>query len=85
MAHNPEVLLQEGAAGQEMTEEEFEQLQAALVASMNQGEEEILIGDEDDEEEESSNPGIVQQMMGMMGLGQNSQNEQPGDEERHDN
>ena len=67
--HNQEVLLQEGA-GQEMTEEEFEQLQAALVASMNQGEEEIIIGDEDDEEEASGNPGIMQQMMGMMGFAQ---------------
>lgn len=41
-----------------MTQEEFEQLQAALAASMNQESEEIVIGEEDDGEE--ANPGMIQ-------------------------
>ena len=43
-----EVLIQEGNH-EDMTEEEFENLQAALVASMNTGDEEIVIRDDDDE------------------------------------
>lgn len=50
-----------------MTQEEFEQVQAALVASMNQ-DEEIHIGD--DEEDGSGNQGIFQQAMGMFGFSQ---------------
>ncbi len=49
-----------------MTQEEFEQLQAALVASMNE-EEEIHIG-EDDEGAEGGG-GLIQGMMNMMGFG----------------
>ena len=37
-----------------MTEEEFHQLQAALVASMNQEDEEIVIRDEEEEEGEGN-------------------------------
>ena len=61
-----DVLIQEGE-GAGMTQEEFEQIQAALVASMNQ-DEEIHIGE--DEEEDSGNQGILQQAMGMLGFSQ---------------
>lgn len=61
-----EVLIQEGE-GADMTQEEFESLQAALVASMNQDNEEIIIGDDEDGAE-NSNTGYMQQMMGMLGF-----------------
>ena len=52
-----------------MTEEEFEQLQAALVASMGQNED-IIVGDEEDDGDEQQNaPGYIQQIMGMFGGG----------------
>ena len=49
MAQQQQPLIQEGING-EMDQEEFEQLQAALVASMNQENEEIVIADDDEEE-----------------------------------
>ena len=42
-----------------MDQEEFEQMQAALVASMTQDDGEMIIGDEDDEEGEEVNPGML--------------------------
>lgn len=52
-----------------MSQEEFEQMQAALVASMTQDDGEIIVGEDDDEGEEQINPGMMQQMMGMFGYG----------------
>ena len=48
-----------------MDEEEFEQLQQALAASMVQNEEIVI--NSDDEGDQPANPGIFQQMMGMFG------------------
>ena len=41
-----------------MTEEEFEQMQAAIVASMNE-EEEIHIGEDDEDEGQEANQGMI--------------------------
>lgn len=62
-------LIQEGQGGNNMSQEEFEQMQAALVASMTQDDGEIIVGEDDDEGEEQINPGMMQQMMGMFGYG----------------
>ena len=56
--------------GEGMSQEEFEALQAAIVASMGQ-DEQIIIGRD---EEEEAGGGLISQMMGMLGLG--SQNEE---------
>lgn len=45
---------------QDMTEEEFEQLQAALVASMGQGNEDIHIAEDDEGDAVNANPGMMQ-------------------------
>lgn len=45
-----DILIQEEENAEGMTQEEFEQVQAALVASMNQDNEEIIIADDDDED-----------------------------------
>ena len=59
----------------EMDPEEFEQLQAALVASMNQDNEEIVIGEDDDEEGQGGN--MMQNFMGMFGFGGGSGGQGP--------
>ena len=57
-----------------MDEEEFEQLQAALAASMVQNEEIVI--NSDDEGDQPANPGIFQQMMGMFGGNQQQEEEE---------
>lgn len=52
-------LIQEGQAGNDMSQEEFEQMQAALVASMTQDDGEIIVGEDDDGGEEQVNPGML--------------------------
>lgn len=48
-------------------------MQAALVASMTQDDGEIVVGEDDDDDgEEQINPGMLQQMMGMFGYGQDN-------------
>ena len=67
-----------------MSEQEFEQMQAALVASMTQDDGEIIVGDDgDDDGDEQINPGMLQQMMGMFGYGAADQ-EDGGEEEKKD-
>ena len=80
MGGQGDYLIQENQ--QDMTEEEFAELQAALVASMNQENEDINIDDDDEEGQE--NPGMVQQMMGMFGFGAQNQDEN-GDEQNGNN
>jgi hypothetical protein len=65
-----------------MSQEEFEQMQAALVASMTQDDGEIIVG-EDDEGEDQINPGMMQQMMGMFGYGAQANQEEDGGEEEN--
>ena len=48
-----------------MDEEEFQQIQAALVASMNQNEEIVIASDEEADE----GNGMIQNFMGMIGFG----------------
>ena len=76
-----DLLIQEGQGGDDMSQEEFEQMQAALVASMTQDDGEIIVGEDDDDEDEPINPGMLQQMMGMFGYGQANQ-EDGGEEEK---
>lgn len=74
-------LIQEGQGGNDMSHEEFEQMQAALVASMTQDDGEIIVGEDDDDDgDEQINPGMLQQMMGMFGYGQ--ANQEDGEEEK---
>ena len=62
MAH----LIEEGQA-EGMDEEELEQMQAALIASMAD-QEEIVIN-EDDDQPAQGNQGMLNQMFGYFGLG----------------
>ena len=66
-----------------MTEEEFEQIQAALVASMGQNED-IVIGDDDDDEGNGEQaPGYLNQIMGMFGGGLNQQNQDAEEDDKN--
>lgn len=68
MAH----LIEEGHADG-MDEEELEQMQAALIASMAD-QEDIVINDDDDDEQDAqamSNQGLLNQMFGYFGMGGN--------------
>ena len=76
-------LIQEGNMDG-VDEEEFEQMQAALIASMAD-QEDIFIPDDGNGQAEA-NPGLMNQMFGFFGLGGqgNQNNNQNNEEEKKD-